>query len=569
MHSPAPFRSLITFTLAVAASGLLISGCSQDGGTRGASGGSSKKSTLPAEQRTLEANPGEVRTLQESDVYKLAGTTLFVQNTARGLAVIDVADPDSPVLRHQVSTLTGAAGELYVKGPDLLVVFEESFQAPGSTEIAAVTSAALAPTTVNRLYLSGTLVASRLVGDILYVVTREGSATRIASVDTTNLANLTVADQELLPGEGHEVHVTDQAVYLAQSLPSGTHGTRLRYVDTSDPSGQLVLRGEIDLLGQPQGRFHMDESGTTFRIVTFSGRVEGSNLYVLDVSNPDQLSVRGELLGLAPGEDLRATRFVGDRAYVVTFEPIILTITFFICDPLWVIDLSDPAAPTVLGELEVPGWSDYVFPRGDRLVAVGRGGAEGEVVAVSLFDVADPTHPTELRRLEFGVPTTATSEANSDFHGVTIVEKGALGAEAMVAVPYTNNLHDAQGVCAPEHFVQLFDLRDDDLILRGKVRQIGLVQRTLPVGTKLYAITEKSVAVVDVTDRDAPRIATSLEVGDIAAVETCSEVFVPAPTTVFNLAGSCSLSSHRADSPLGPAFLLLILGLAVGRSRAR
>lgn len=554
--------------LTIAACGWLAAGCNQSGGTRGS--GAATPGILPAAQRSIEAKPGQVRTLQESDIYALSSSTLFVQNPARGLAVIDVTDPDAPRLTQQLTTLTGSGGELYLEDPNLLAVFEESSLAPGSAEVAAITSTSAGLQVTSRIYVSGTLVASRRVGELLYVVTLDGLATRVAAIDVRDLSNLSLVDQELFPGEGHEVHVTDQAIYVAQNrATAGLLGTRLTYVDISDPSGQLRLRGEIDLAGAPQGRFHMDESGTTFRIVTFTGRQLGTNLYVIDVTNPDQLAIRGELLGLAPDEDLRATRFVGDRAYVVTFEPATVTVRgigFFIIDPLWVIDLSDPANPTVLGELKVPGWSDYVFPRGDRLVAVGRGGEIGETVAVSLFDVADPRNPQELRRLEFGVPSSATSEANSDFRGVTIVEKGTLGAEAMLVVPYTDNLDDPQGNCSPEHFVQLFDLRDDDLVIRGRSRQVGLVRRTLPLGTKLYAITDKTVAVLDVDDRDQPRTTTSLETGDIAAVETCSEVFVPRPNLRFS--AGCTLSAGEAATEVLPVcWLLALVGLLALRRR--
>ncbi|MCE9519736.1 MAG: beta-propeller domain-containing protein [Verrucomicrobia bacterium] len=64
----------------------------------------------------------------------------------------------------------------------------------------------------------------------------------------------------------------------------------------------------------------------------------------------------------ADGESLHATRFDGDRLYVVTFRNV---------DPLFVVDLSDPAAPAVKGHVEIPGWSIYIQPFGDRLLAVG------------------------------------------------------------------------------------------------------------------------------------------------------------------------------------------------------
>jgi hypothetical protein len=83
---------------------------------------------------------------------------------------------------------------------------------------------------------------------------------------------------------------------------------------------------------------------------------------------------------------------MGDRAYLVTFENM---------DPLWVIDLSDPTNPTILGELEIPGVSTYIHPVDeDTLLTIGIGGGEDglgldwSVTQISLFDVSDPTNPT-------------------------------------------------------------------------------------------------------------------------------------------------------------------------------
>ncbi|MGE0710826.1 MAG: beta-propeller domain-containing protein [Planctomycetota bacterium] len=553
--------------------GLSGAGCNQSGGDRGVAGG--RPDVLPAEQRSIEARPGATRKIQESDIYRISSQTLFVQNPARGLAVIDVSDPDRPALRHQLTALTGRGGELFLKGPDLLLVFAEGASAPGRAEVVGVTAAASAPAAGARVLLDGVLVASRLVGDLLYAVTREGedlqARTWVTSLRVQDPALPVVVARQVVGGYGHEVHVTDRAIYLAEHAltPRFESVTRLRYVDISDPNGAIALRGELDLPGAPQGRFHLDAVGASFRIVTFAGREDGTNLFVIDASDPDRLRVQGQLIGLAKGEDLRATRFVGDRAYVVTFAPQIEKVSgfFFLIDPLWVISLADPAQPRVLGELQVPGWSDYVFPRGDRLLAVGRGGAIGETVAAALFDVSDPTKPRELRRLEFGVPSSATSEANSDFRGVAVIESGALGGEALLAVPYTDNLHDAQGRCAPEHYVQLFDLRPDDLVLRGKVRETGLVRRALPLGGRLYAITDKTVAAIDVSDRGAPRNLASLETGDVAAVESCAEVFVPRPTIVFT--GGCALGpGHGAPSSAAGALLLALLGALVLSRRA-
>jgi len=105
-----------------------------------------------------------------------------------------------------------------------------------------------------------------------------------------------------------------------------------------------------------------------------------------------ELQQIGHIGDIAEGERIWSARFMGDRAYLVTFENM---------DPLWVIDLSDPTNPTILGELEIPGVSTYIHPVDENtLLTIGIGGGEDglgldwSVTQISLFDVSDPTNPT-------------------------------------------------------------------------------------------------------------------------------------------------------------------------------
>ena len=118
-----------------------------------------------------------------------------------------------------------------------------------------------------------------------------------------------------------------------------------------------------------------------------------------------------------PGEDLYAARFLGDRAYLVTFEVI---------DPLYVIDLSDPEDPRVAGELEVPGFSTYLQPLGESVV-LGIGSdvpAQGPAltggVKLSLFDVADITAPAELASAVIG-QRGSHSAAQHNHHALSLL----------------------------------------------------------------------------------------------------------------------------------------------------
>ena len=103
-------------------------------------------------------------------------------------------------------------------------------------------------------------------------------------------------------------------------------------------------------------------------------------------------------------------RFAGPTAYVVTFRQ---------TDPLYVVDLSDPTAPAVAGELKIPGYSSYLQVLGEgRVLGIGqdatdRGRATG--LQESLFDVSDPTSPTRTAQL---VIPGASSTAESDHHAL-------------------------------------------------------------------------------------------------------------------------------------------------------
>jgi uncharacterized secreted protein with C-terminal beta-propeller domain len=90
----------------------------------------------------------------------------------------------------------------------------------------------------------------------------------------------------------------------------------------------------------------------------------------------------GSVTGMSEGQRVYGVRFVDDRGYVVTFRRV---------DPLHVLDLSDPAAPTEEGSVKLPGFSSYLHPlEGDRVMGIGQ--EDGKVKAV-VFDVSDPTEP--------------------------------------------------------------------------------------------------------------------------------------------------------------------------------
>ncbi|MFA6049030.1 MAG: beta-propeller domain-containing protein [Candidatus Micrarchaeia archaeon] len=164
---------------------------------------------------------------------------------------------------------------------------------------------------------------------------------------------------------------------------------------------KYIGKGQVP--GHVLNQFSMDEFEGNFRVATttsaqWNGRGQETPsknaLYVLDAN----LKPLGKLEDLAPGEQIYSARFLGKRAYLVTFRQM---------DPLFAIGLDDPANPVVLGKLKIPGVSDYLHPYDEtHLIGVGKEADEktGRYAGmkISLFDVTDVSTPKEISTLPIG-----------------------------------------------------------------------------------------------------------------------------------------------------------------------
>ncbi|HMI93584.1 MAG TPA: beta-propeller domain-containing protein, partial [Polyangiales bacterium] len=150
------------------------------------------------------------------------------------------------------------------------------------------------------------------------------------------------------------------------------------------------------------------------------------------------------------GEMIVSTRFLGDVGYVVTFRQ---------TDPLIAVDLSDPAAPTVLGELEIPGFSDYMHPLGpDHLLTIGRDASTtGQVqgLMLQIFDVSDPAAPRRTHTWRFA--DGGYSEANVNHKAFTFhTPAGTAEGTGLLAFPYVSYSGNAGSS------LELFDVSASD-----------------------------------------------------------------------------------------------------------
>lgn len=184
--------------------------------------------------------------------------------------------------------------------------------------------------------------------------------------------------------------------------------TAIHTFDISDPT-TTSYRASGSVRGHLLDQFSMSEYDGALRVATTEGAPwfnsePGQSESFVTVLGEDEgaLVELGQVGGLGKGEQIFAVRFMGPTAYVVTFEQV---------DPLYTIDLSDPAAPTLLGELKIPGFSTYLHPVADgRLIGIGQDATDdGRTTGaqVSSFDVSDLTNPTRTATLDMGDNTSS------------------------------------------------------------------------------------------------------------------------------------------------------------------
>lgn len=184
-----------------------------------------------------------------------------------------------------------------------------------------------------------------------------------------------------------------------RALPTGEPepvSTQLHGFDITDRTATSYL-GSGDVEGWLLGRWAMSAQDGMLRVATTRGALWGGgdaepdtdSAVTILAESGDTLGVVGSVGGLGAGEQIRSVRWFGDLATVVTFRQ---------TDPLYTVDLSEPSAPVVSGELKVTGYSAYLHPLGDgMLLGVGQDAtADGRITGaqVSSFDLRDLARPT-------------------------------------------------------------------------------------------------------------------------------------------------------------------------------
>jgi hypothetical protein len=250
-------------------------------------------------------------------------------------------------------------------------------------------------------------------------------------------------------------------------------------------------------------RWMLDATSGVFRMVTapdWSGQYS-PEVFTFQMGAGGTFTPLGHLFVQLPHpESLTAVRFDGPRAYVVTSERI---------DPLFVIDLSDPAHPLQRGSVTMPGWIDHIVPEGNHLVAFGHDNATGNwQLAVSLFDVTDLDNPTLLDRVSFGGNWGWVPEQADNYDKVFKV----VDSLGLIMVPFVSDIQDpSTGMWRDLGGVQLISFDTSSLKLRGLIDARGWVRRALPYQNRILTISDQRMQTVDATDLDHPVVTGSVE----------------------------------------------------------
>ena len=310
-------------------------------------------------------------------------------------------------------------------------------------------------------------------------VTTDLGVLNISSFDLSDDATL---ESTGLVARGWDVYASKQNMYVTMSSRSWWGwwgGDRVneshihKFSLENDGQPAYLASGRVD--GWILNQFSMSEYEGHLRVGTTDNQWEsspwsedaedsGGNHLIILKREDGELVETGSIRNLAPTEQIYSARFMGDRGYMVTF---------FMVDPLYTFDLSDPTDPQVLGELKIDGYSSYMHPLDeDHLLAIGLDGDENGMMSgvhLQVFDVSDMSDPQRTHHHVISTGSWSShSEAMRNHHAFTYQDRlGVLGVPVSIR-------EDG------EHFsgLILFDATVDGIEEIGRVDHADLVAKS-------------------------------------------------------------------------------------------
>ncbi|HEX4920769.1 MAG TPA: beta-propeller domain-containing protein, partial [Candidatus Bathyarchaeia archaeon] len=347
------------------------------------------------------------------------------------------------------------------------------------------------------------------------------SFTTVIGIDISQQNPIPTAKSFLI-GTSSNIYVSTNNIYLTQPIWGLTEQTVIHRISIDGSNISYEATGTVT--GHVLNQFSMDEYNGYFRIATtdyaftpqplsgapiYTSSTQETNVFVMDSS----LHLTGALAGLSPGESFYAARFMGDRAYLVTYQRM---------DPLFVIGLNNPTSPQVLGQLNITGVSDYLQPYDDtHLIGLGKSStnvtwenaALFQGLKFSFFDVSDPNHPIDTSNFLAG-DRGSDSPALTDHKAVLfdqslnllVVPVEIAHAQANTTYPWAYNPPVWQGAYVFSVSIQ------NGIVFRGGITQLPsgqlpsyqnsnlFINRSLYIGSVLYTVSNGMVMMNSLAD---------------------------------------------------------------------
>ena len=430
----------------------------------------------------------QVEGVDEADIVKTDGEYIYYAGDAKKIKIVDVKEQKlvSEIELYEEDE-EGGAQQIYINNNKLIVISSRYITYTATAFKSRVVD--LANVTGKReteihiynvadktnivkeqsVSLTGNHLNSRMIGDFVYVITNqyiyqndeiketdllpcytkndvktyvpyeyiyyeeENKNNSYINIMSINMQGETQVKSFL--GSGSQVYVSEKSIYITKTKYNETVNEKLGIASItigdaktqiykfSIDKGEIALKEATDAPGSLLNQFSMDEYNGYFRIATTltKDNTRTNNLYIYDA----RMNKVGELTNIAPNESIYSVRFMGEKAYIVTFEQV---------DPLFVIDLSSPKEPKILGELKVPGFSNYLhiydethlIGIGQNTVTDAKGNVQTKGVKVSLFDVSNPVEPKELSNIVLGDKGAYSTALYNHKAVLFIKEKGIL-----------------------------------------------------------------------------------------------------------------------------------------------
>lgn len=600
--------SLVLFSASVA----LAIGCA--GMQSGASNAAGATTTTPT---TTTTSGDAQRAIAEADIIQIEGGLLYAMSKTGTVSLVDVSTPGRLALLGQ-TTLPGQPFEMYLRGSSLVAMSNGAIATDGSVSttyaspdsgggalvIAVDVSDPALPHQVASRKAPGEIADSRIVGDVLYLATYEnaacygcGAAPRTL-VTTFNVASPTaiteveqVSFQSNAP-DGYNlpwgsnwkrsIFVTDERLYIAghADIDPNDFGTTnegiIDVLDITDPTGRLGTGARLSVAGAILSRWQMDERNGVFRVISQVGAGRTGNglaapeIDTFQVAGAQSFTPLGHTTMQLPSQEgLRTVRFDETRAYAITYNQ---------TDPMFVIDLADPAHPKQRGALFMPGFMYYLEPHGDRVIGLGidRTDPNGSL-NVSLFDVSDADAPTMLARAAFATAGITedydilNSEVSEDQD--RIQKAFRVFSDGLVVVPFSAPrpyYATGSGCDNDGGGVELVSWTGDTLVKEALLPLPGNPRRAFENGAEMVTVSDSNVRAFSLADLQVAHQTADLTIGTCTSSE--DGPYVPAegnyrPIDHNEGYAACSAAGGRGSAswPL----LATLIALALSRTPRR